>query len=242
MKRGSDKVGFLLVDGYDLLGASTELRDDVEAGTERGDGFSETYERQVYTGIKRATLEQSGFYESNAAAVHQALSGQNGVSRIVNYAMEGNVLGQRAVGWQGAMQTKYVRVASRGALTRANSSYAVHGHVDEGLVLATHALREGDGDTEATPLEGAQTTDGAAFYLQVSQLDLDGLASCVVTIRENDGGGWADLVAFIPVTATGAQRIFVDGTIEKDLAVTWAFTGLATESPSITFAVVASRR
>ncbi len=242
-KYGSDDVAFLLIDGYSVLGSVTELKDNVEAITEEDHALGDAWASQAFVGIKQATLEQGGFYDYETNGVHLALVGQNGVSRVVCYGVEDNLLGATVVGWRGAMQANYQRIASRGALHRANATYKVNGIVEEGVILQPLGAVTDDGDSEATPHDNtAETTDGASLYLQVSALDLDGLDSAVVAVYDSANGvDWTLLDTFTAITAIGAERRTKTGTIRRYLAVSWVFTGLTTESPSMTFMVAAVR-
>lgn len=242
-KHGSDAVAFLLMDGYSILGSRTELRDDIEALTEESHALGDDWVEQAFVGIKRATLSQQGFYDDETNGVHLALVDSNGQSRVVNYGFEGNGIGDAVACWRGAMQTQYSRVATRGELTKANAEYQVNGAVEEGVILHPLTERTDDGDTEDTPHDNSESTsDGASFYLQVSDIDLDGLDNAVVEVYDSaDGLDWALLDTFTAVTAIGAERRTKTGTIRRYLAVSWEFTGLTTESPSMTFMVAAVR-
>ena len=245
-KRGSDQVGFILMDGFDLLGTSTEMEDNVEAFLQEGHTFGDDWTKQLYTGVKKATFSQGGWYDDASASSNQALSGQEGVSRSLCYGIEGNVIGRGFIGYNGAMQVNYTRIASRGELHRANSAYEGNGQVDIGKILHPHIKMIGNGNTEATPVTNAagRTTAGGIGYLQVSQLDLKDHTSVTVTIRQSDDGGttWGNLQAFTAITSVMAvdriaERIVVTGDVEEDLAVSVAFAGGAAADAEITFMV-----
>ena len=185
-KYGSDKVAFLLIDGYSVLGSVTDLKEGIEAVTEETTPLGASWVTHEAVGLKQATLEQSGFYDDAVNGVHLALVGANGTSRVVNYGVEGNTLGSAVVCWRGVMQANYQRIVSRGALHKANATYKVNGTVEEGVILTPLAAVTTDGDSESTSHDNAAASiAGASFYLQVSALDLDGLAGAVVKVYDS---------------------------------------------------------
>ncbi len=241
MKRGSNEVGFLLIDGHDLLGVSTNLEDNLEALLEEATPFGEGWEQQVATGLKKASLTQEGYYDDAARSSNAALSGSEGVSRLLCYGLQGNIIGRHFVGYQGAMQVNFVRIASRGELHRANAAYEGDGEVEEGVILHNHAEQTADGDTEASSVDnGGATAAGGAAYLQVSELTLGGYTNVVIKVRDSANGvDWADLAGatFTAVTAAPAkERTAITGNIRQYLAVSWAFTGAGAD-PSVKFLV-----
>jgi len=244
-KYGSHNVAFLLVDGYSILGVQTDLKDDVEAITEETHALGDSWVEVEATGVKRGTLEQNGFYDDVAVGAHAALVSTPGQSRVVNYGVENNGIGQNAVCLAGAMQTNYNRVASRGELTKANASYQVVGEVEEGKIIHDLAQEAGDGDSTAESVDNAASSaDGANLYLQVSALDLDGLTDVVISVVHSDDDiSYSTLESFTAVTAAQTAEVKAKtGTIKRYLAAEWAFTGLVGESPTATFMVAVVRQ
>jgi hypothetical protein len=192
-------------------------------------------------GVKRAELAQEGYFDDAADSINDALEGKSGDTRVLCYGLEGNAIGQQFIGYQGAVQVNYERIASKGQLHRANAKYNGSGQVDEGEILQGHDAEAGDGDTELTPVTvSAQTTAGGTAYLQVSALDLDGVTDLTVKVRQStDGVTWDDLLTFTAVTAAPAvERKAVTGTVKKNLAVSWTYSGgIGGEAPSAKFFV-----
>src|SRR5688572_17916552 len=119
-KFGSSSVAFLLVDGFNLLGVATELREETEAILEPTPSLGDSWEEHTPTGDRRAALSQQGFYDDASDSVNEALSGSQMTSRIVCYGFEGNTVGKKFSGMTGAFGAKYTRVASRQELHKAN--------------------------------------------------------------------------------------------------------------------------
>jgi len=239
VKRGADEVGLLLIDGYDVLGVTTQIEDNLEALLQETMPFGASWAEQAFTGLKKASLSQEGFYDDASNSSNTALSGQQGINRLLCYGIQGNVIGQHFIGYSGAMQVNYSRIAARGEIHRANASYEGSGEVEEGLILHHHVARTADGDTEDTPVDnGAASADGGSAYLQVSALTLDGYDNIVIKIRQSaDGEVWEDLTSFTAITVAPAkERKVLTGAVKQYLAVSWAFTGTGSD-PSVKFFV-----
>ena len=237
LSKYSSKDCVFLVDGYNLLGVTTQVTDSVEAMTEDTTALGDTWEEHAYLGIKRGSFSQQGFFDDAADSVNAALNEQQGVSRIICYGVEGNTSGQSFTGLQGAMQMKYERLASVGKLHRANAEYHGNGIVEDGKILHALAARTADGDTEASSVDGAAATaDGGSAYLHVTALTLGGYTNLTVTVRQSaDNAVWEDLTVFTAVAAAPSkERKAIVGNIKRYLAVSYAFTGAGAD-PSATF-------
>ncbi len=227
-KRGSNAVAFLLIDGHDILGVSTQFSDQVEAMIEETTGFSDDWAQQDYIGLKRAEFAQEGFFDDAANSAHVALNEQQGISRILCYGLSGNTLGEGFTAFRGAMQGNYNRIASRGELHKCSSAFQGNGAVDHGIILHPHGTEtDATGDTEATPHDnGAATIDGGTLYLQVSALVLGGYDDVEVQLLDSDDDiTYSPVGDPITVTARGAYRLAIAGTIEEYTAIAWEFNG-----------------
>jgi hypothetical protein len=245
--RSSADVGFLLVGGYSLLSSIvTELQGpDVEAVLEESHGLGEAWHASKPTGLRRGMLSQQGFFDDTAAAVNEAMSGNQQTARVLCYGPAGNVAGRLFTGMAGAFAGKYTRVASRGALHKANVEYTVSGQVDEGIILAPLTQRAGTGNTEGAESQdnGASSANGGVGYLQVTECT--GVTNVVAKVRHSaDDITYADLITFAAVTpwtppatppAAAAQRSTVAGTVNRHLAASWTFTGAGTITPMVGF-------
>lgn len=235
----SADVGFLLVGGYSVLGDVTQLEDNREAMIEDTTVLGVSWEEQGYVGVKRYALNQQGFYNSDTDRIN-ALLIEPGVSRVMSFAPEGNVLGRKFVG-SPMVQADYQRQISRGALHKANASYLSEGQHDEGKIIHTHkAETAASGNTEGADSQdnGASSANGGAGYLQVSALTLGGYTNVTVKIRHStDDITYADLITFAVVAVKPtAERKTVTGTVNRYLAHSWLFNG-AGAGMTITYAV-----
>lgn len=242
-RKGSADVGFLVVDGYSILGTVTELDDEVrrllEDNTVLGDG-DEVWE--PVGAMRSGSISQKGFFDEATDSVHDLLV-RLASTGVLMYAPEGNTLGLPFVGFAGALTARYRRIASKGALHKAEADYKVSGAVDNGDILHILQAETASPFTGATDDNAASTPDGAAGYLEVTALTLGGYTSATVKLRDStDDIAYADLITFPNVTAapSAAPRQTVTGTVNRytQTEVTWNGAGAA---QSITFATGLAR-
>jgi len=228
----------LLIDGYDLLGFTTEFSDEREALLEPSHTLGKTWEESTWVGLKKATFEQKGYYDDAALASNAALVGKSGSSRVLCFGLATNAKRKPFTGFNGAMQVNMERVASRGALHRLNAKYLGNGQVDEGYILhEQQAETAASGNTQGTSLDnGAASTNGGVGYSQVVALTLGGYTSVTIVIQDSaDNSTFADIITFANVTAApAAERKTVAGTVRRYTAARWAFNG-AGAGQSVTF-------
>lgn len=234
--RYSSKDCVLLVDGFNVLGVNTELSETREAVTEESTPFGAEWETHKYVGIQRTELTQTGFYDDASESINEALNEKQGETRILCLGFASDAVGKSFTGFEGNLQTKYERVASRGELHKASAEYIGSGVVEDGRILHPIMARTADGDTRLTPVQHGGTSTNGAAYLQVVNLTLGGYTDATIRILERNGGTWDTLDEFSAVSLLGAERIEISGTIQQDLAVEWKFNG-AGASPSIEFFV-----
>lgn len=228
MRYSSKDVGFFLVDGYDLVGDLTSIVDAIEAQIEDTRPLASAWPRKTPTGVFDATLMQEGYFDDAGNNVHQALSGQQGVSRIVCQGLEGNAIGKRFRGYAGVFGAKYTRVSSKGAIHKANAEYQINGQVDDNGVILQHlTAKTANWNTEGAESQdaGASSANGGVGYLQVKAFS--GFTGFVAKIRHSaDDVTYADLITFANVTSgPTAQRSTVAGTVNRHLACAGDVTG-----------------
>lgn len=228
-QRGSNDVGFVLANGYTLLGATTNLDSKVEAQQDDGTVLGNTWAAPEAVGTKLYTLSQEGFFDDAAGSTNQAFADQEGIAGVFCYGPNGNVIGRTFEGVAGTLEADYEVILAVGKLSRAKASYQGAGYVKRRAVIL-HALgaETAAGDTKANRVDNAAASaNGGSGFLQVTGLTLGGFTNAVIKIVHSvDAVTWVDLVTFSAVTAApSAQRVAVAGTIDRYLAVTWAFTG-----------------
>lgn len=158
----SANIGFVLIDGFDVMGTVTTLTDSVETTIQESSVFGDEWAKFVSVNFRKGSLAQGGFFNDAAGSIHDALNGTDlsslGASRVFMYSLEGNVAGAHFVGYGGVIETKYERIMALEKLHMANALYSPSGPVELGQVLKPHASISADGDTQATSVDQAADT------------------------------------------------------------------------------------
>jgi hypothetical protein len=232
---GPDDVGFILVGGYNLLGDTVEITDKIAALTDESHALGDSWHEHAYLGLKRAELTQKGYFNDASDGLNAALVGGMGTSHVLSYGVEGNTVGKKFIGYTGALQIDYDRIASLKALHRANAKYHGNGQVDtNGVILHALGARTTDGNSEGADSvdNGSSSAGGGVAYLHV--VAYSGFTNVVFKVRHSsDDSTYADLITFSTVTAIGAERSTTAVTVNRHLAVDWNVTGTG----SVTFMV-----
>lgn len=239
-KYGSDQVPFLLIDGYNVLGVTTEIEPNAEAETEETTALGDAYYTEGATGLKRAAFEQKGFYDDAAGSANEALVSSVGVSRVLCFGVKGNVAGAQFTGYRGMLEVSYVRSPARGVFHKASAKYKGNGFRDEGRMLHPYGVESAaSGNTQATSVDdnGASSANGGCGYAQVVTLTLGGYTDLTLKVRHSaDNVTFADLITFAAVTASpAAEAKTVSGAVNRYLASSWAFTGAGAGQSSYFF-------
>lgn len=237
-------TAFLLVGGKDISGDTFTLKDSVEELTEVVEPLGRTWNINKGVGVGQIALEaQGGLYDDRAAGNIAALQGLSGARQLVSYGYAGTAVGADVVMLDGALVTKFNRVITRDALTKAEPEYLVSAEYQRGKVLHGLTAETADGDTTATSVDNAASSaNGAYADLHVPELDLDGYTSLdVVALGSADNITFAPLTggAFTAVTVAGtAQRLTITGVIPRYLAVSWDFVGAGTSPSAVPYVAV----
>lgn len=223
---GAD-VALLHVGGYDLRAYGMNYDDEIERVVERSDTFGDTWVEQLSAGLQRAMLKWSGFFDDAALASSAAVKALAGLSKVAMVGLEGATVGVGFIGFKGAMEAKFNRVASRGELHKVNAEFAGDGIVEEGALLTAGAVTITADTNGSTVDNAAATTNGGAVYLEVVNLTLGSASALAVKVQHStDGSSWSDKQAFTAVTAApAAERIAITGTVNRYRRYVGTWTG-----------------
>lgn len=242
-KWGSDDA-WVLIDGYDVTSTSTELEQSVEAQIEETHGLGDAWIERDYVGVKQWQITQNGFYDDAALSSNVALVSSVGSTRVMCYGLEGHTVGKKFVGGAGAVQTNFQRVVTRGELHKANATYQGSGRLWDGVILHELSAETADGDTEGADSvdNAASSSNGGAWFVQVTALTLGGYTNLTVKLRHSaDDITYADKDTATAVTAApAAEARTLTSTINRYTATSWDFTGTGT-SPTATLFVGLAR-
>lgn len=228
--RGTVDVPFFLIGGYDLRGTLTDINMDWSAITEETHTLGDSWIENSYVGVRQANIQQSGFYDDDAGSAHEALSTGPGISRVLCFGLEGTATGAHFIGFNGAMEVNYRRIANRGVLHKAEAVYRGNGQVDEGRIIRTLKVATASGTSSGTPVDnGASSTGFAVGYLQSQRVDAIG--NVVAKLQHSsDNVTFADLLTFAAVTsaAPSGQRVVSAATAaERYVIGDWVFATAA---------------
>lgn len=231
---------WLIKDGYDLTPHLIGFRDRVEAILAETTALDDTWAEHLPTGLRRGVLEMTLLaYDDVIDAT--LVDTQIGATGILTWGLaKRDAVGLAFTGAAGVIQEHYERIASRGDLTKAAAGWVVTGQVDvDGVLL--HPLQAETSATGSTTAHdaSASSANGAAGYLQVTAVSFTGGTNPSSTIKiqhSPDNTVFSDLVTFDNVTAIGAQRKTVTGTVQRYTRVTWATNGTPS-AQSVTFLV-----
>jgi len=222
---GSADVGFLLLDGMDVLGATTSVDVGQEAVLEETTVLGVADETHGPVGLKRGTLKQSGFFDDVANGANAALVGL--AQRVACLGIAGNIDGRKFVGWAGVILAKYARKPTRAELHKAEAEAQITGVVEDGVVIHILATESADPFTGTPYDNAASSANGGAGYLQVNALTLGGFTNIIFKVRHSvDNVTYADLIVFATVTTSPlAERKAVAGTVNRYVRTEYDFTG-----------------
>jgi hypothetical protein len=223
---GQSSVGWALVGGYDIKGYATEITPiETSAGFEQSDTLGDSWVEFLPTGVKTSYFTVKGFYDDDAASMAGIAVGATSTERVVCLNLEGNTIGKKFIGFQGTYGAQVKRILSRGGLHKMEVPHKISGAQEDGVILQELEAKTADWDTDSESVDNAAlSSNGGSGYLQVTAYS--GFTNVVVKIRHSDDDStYADLLTFTTVTAIGAERKTVSGTVNRHLLVTGTKTG-----------------
>lgn len=230
---GPDQVQLLLIGGYNLLvGNITQFTDREDAILEQSNGLGDAWEEHSFVGVRQAEFDLEGFYDDATGSIHEALGSPPGSAsgpRVLCFGVEGTATGRAFVGYSGALEPTYERLAVRDELTKIKASLKGTGQVDQGKIVRMLASATASGASTGTPLDNAvSTTGGGVGYLQVTDFSSWGAGGAVTVslVHSADDITYANLVTFASTTSEHrADRQAITGSINRYVAANWTASG-----------------
>ncbi|MBK6906337.1 MAG: hypothetical protein IPH08_04210 [Rhodocyclaceae bacterium] len=238
-KATSVDVGIFHMGGYDIRGFSTMFTYNFEAMTEEAHVLGDSWVYHDTVRVTKSTMEQSGFFTTEEAGANQALGARLGSAPISGlFSVAGNppALGSIVRLFVGALQSSFNVTAERGALVKANASYASGGQVYDGKLIYFSSIDENGTagtvvDTGATPY-----VNGGVAVLSVTSINLDGADGLIVRVMESPDSPevFVEMIEFAEITTDDpedpdllcGQAIDVLGlTVGPRYKVTFEWTG-----------------
>jgi len=186
------------------------------------------------TGLRSGEFTCAGFYDGDKTIMNTI----SDTDKVVAVLLEGNTVSKRFYGFRAATVSAVEIGLSSDNVHTSTPELSVRGAVDFGYVVAPSAARTTAGNTQATYADMGASATGPRAYLAVTSLTLGGYTNLVVTVQScaTAEGSYDDETAFAAVTEAGAQTVALSGSVNRYLAVKWAWTGAGSD-PSATFFV-----
>jgi len=153
-KYASPSVKIFLVGGRSVLSSTTEITGpEIESLTEETTPFGDDWQAHTVLGLRKVSFGAAGWYDDAQNAANDAwLNGQT-ASQVVCLGLEGNTVGKKFIGLEGAFSAKYARLVSRNALHHAKADLVVTGILTEAYILQELASKTADWNTEASSVD-----------------------------------------------------------------------------------------
>lgn len=211
-KYGSAQVAFVLIDGVDVKGDTTEISDiSVENVLEESTTLGDDWAEQTPVGMHKVTFDLNGFYTDDSTGLAARLVDEQDTQRVVSIGLSPT----RTIAIQGAYAAKVMRKLDKGKLHKVSAKFTVSGKLSDGSSASVPStLRTGDWTSTAQD-NGAATTTGGTGYLQVTALS--GFTGFVGSFEHStDNLSWSTLLTFTNVTsAPASQQKSVTGTVNR---------------------------
>jgi len=220
---------FLLIGGRNVLGSRRSMEFEALSPAKDRTPLGVTAVQKEHPGVSAGAFAHAGWFDEAIGGVNDAIMGATGrTGQVICAGFCDNVLGAEVICLAGALVGSYKRGIQAEEFHKADAVMEVTGPVDDNaVIIAPLAARTTAGNTQSTPVDNAASSaNGARGYLQVTALTLGGYTNCVVKQRHSaDNVTYADLGTFAVVTAIGAERITIAGTVNRYVAISWAWTG-----------------
>ena len=206
-KYSSSQFSVFLVDGYNLLGAGVKSVSHkvVNVLQSKVEGLGDAWAAHSATGILRGEFTQQGaFLDDTVLGLHDAFKGLTQTVRILVAAWGGNTIGKMFAGFQGVYEGDYALGPKVAALTLADTTYAVSGQSDRGVIVQNWVQRAASWNT---------FTDG--FPVDYT-LDPDNLAT---PITSNSIANPTVVTTPVPHKLTTGDVILISGVITSTPAI-----------------------
>lgn len=225
----------MLVDQFNLSPYFNSAGIQLSCKLDETQTFGQNWKRREVPGNVDGSVSLSGFFETGVGAADERLRAALADSDGNIFTMAPNGLAVGALVELGQMVGASYQVTSE---TNGPNTSSAEFQADNGLELGV-ALHDLTAETAigdyATVDESAATSNGGVGHLHVTAFT--GTNATFKIQHSVDDAVWVDLIAFTQVTAVGAQRVEVAGTVNRYVrGQISAATALTTTTFSIAFA------
>lgn len=225
----------MLVDQYSLSPYFNSASISLSCDLSETQTFGQNWKRREVPGLRDGSVSLAGFLETGAGAseavLRAALNDSDG--QIFTLAPYGLAIGSLVELGQ-MVEGSYNVTTAENDVNQASAEFQAEGGLDLGVALHDHTAETAIGDYTSVD-ETAATSEGGVGHLHVTAFT--GTNATFKVQHSTDNVVWVDLIAFTQVTAVGAQRIEVAGTVNRYVRGQMsAATGLTSTTFSIAFA------
>lgn len=224
----------LLVGDFHLAAHANSVSAPLSVDALETTRYTDAPNKTFIPGRQSSTFTVNGLYDT---AAHTDLAAWQSAAQPVSFAMEGLAAGS-FVWLVNAIETQFSTGGGIGEAVPFSLSAQTDGLVDFGLSL--HDLGAETADGNGTSVDyGASSSGGAVAHLHVTAYS--GLTSAAISIEDSaDNSSWSAVSggAFASVTAVGAERLVIAGTVRRYVRAIIDVTGTG----SVTYQVSIARR
>jgi len=251
----SSSIGYLLVGQYNLTNVSSKLEDGVEAPIEDVTPFGVGTQAYGRPGFKKYTISgHEGWYDDAADSINAAMVSMASTEEVLMLAYQGNTAGKYAVCAGGAIRAGYKRGFEVGQYHKASFDLSLSGTRDEAIILAPLQVYTGNGNTEGAYLDlnayggsGSPSTSlGCTLYVCITSFTQSTSSGLTITFEDSTTTGtFLSQCATANITApgiTGYKVVSADMTVNRYIALKWAWGGTVGSAAATFTAAVAINR
>lgn len=220
--------GRVFVNGYEISTFLNSFSLDMSINTSEVSSFLSAAKSYI-TGQKDATSSGEGFWDGDTGKIDQILAGIKRTEAIYSYYPGGGAAnGARGYGFR-ALRSSYNTQNTLDDAIRFSLASQVSGGEESILSIGGPTTKTATGSTTVLDLGATGSgSDGATIYFHATAIT----GTAVVVVEDSpDNTTWSTLTTLANVSAVGAQRVEVTGTVNRYIRVTVTLDA----SESITF-------
>ena len=226
----------VLLDGLDLSGYLNNVDLSVDVDTAGTDTFGNSWKTSL-AGMAGSKADFAGLYDPAITDLPALLTVDPGA--VLTYCPAGAIALADAARLMSVAEVSYGETSPVGGIVASKASMLADGPVGFGRVIHLLAEETATGNGTAVDLT-AQSTTGAIAHLHATAVSATDTFDITIEDSANGTSGWSTVGTFASVTAAGAERLVIAGTVERYLRVVTTVTDVSGD-PAITFLVALAR-
>jgi len=244
-KYASKDVGFMLLGGYSVLGATSKIEDTVSLNLNETPALGEADESYWSSGAKKTEVTQDGWFDDSVGSIHDSLVGLPVTALPMSIAPHGNVKGRMFDGYPSVQRVGYTKQIAVGDVQKAQGKYGIYYGKRVGTIvheLATESTA-GNSDGAYVDLGVAGPGNGGGIFVHITAAGGTAAPTNItIGLRHSatSGSGYAakidtGVILFTAIPATSGLWVPFSGALNRYVSASWAYTGGT--APTVTFAL-----